>query len=270
MIKINGEVFEKREFPNGESLIDFKNTQVFETNFIEYYFDGDDSLIELMFIKKEIDFIGKHPKVDLYIKYMPYSRMDRRMETFAFTLKHICEFINDLGFNSIVVDEPHSDMSVGLLDDARQNLTSLNVLDKALVDIDFDVEKDYIVLRDSGAEKRYTKPLSEYYIKKTMVGVKNRDLQSGKIISFDLIGDMNMQGGRAVILDDLCSKGGTFLATAAKLKERNCSEVYLVVAHLENNVNSGSLPTSDLIERVYSTNSIYTDVAFKKLTLMED
>jgi len=275
MIKLNGEEFKEKKFPNGESLVDFANSNECrrERIDVEYYFDGDASLIQLMFIKKELDYINKNAKINLYIKYMPYARMDRRMEEFAFTLKHVCDFINELNFNKIIVDEAHSDMTLGLLNDSYQNLTSLKVLEKAMFDIKFDFEKDYIVLPDTGAEKRYLKPLQKCWIKNIMVGVKNRDLQSGNIISFDLLGTNDMRGGRAIIIDDLCSKGGTFLATAQKLKERNCSEIYLAIAHLEDNVHTGDLPKSDLIDGVYATKSIYTadkfNKKFDKLTLIE-
>lgn len=57
-------------------------------------------------------------------------------------------------------------------------------------------------------------------------------------------------------MDDLCSKGGTFMLTASKLKEIGATEIYLVVTHCENTVFQGELLTSDLITGIYTTNSI--------------
>ncbi len=269
MIKINGLPFEVSKFPNGESLIDFAGIGGGKWFDIDFYFDEDESLIHLMFIKKELDYVYPKGYYTLNIKYMPYARMDRRIERFAFTLKHTCEFINSLEFDRVIVNEAHSDMTLGLLNNAYHQLTSLKAFDKALIDMQFDPEKDFVVLPDAGAEKRYMKALSDYTIENTMVGLKKRDLQSGKIISFDLLGVEDMDGGRALIIDDLCSKGGTFLATANCLKDRNCSDIYLAVAHLENTSLEGQLFTSGLIKHVYATDSIFTGEKPENLTVLE-
>ena len=59
-------------------------------------------------------------------------------------------------------------------------------------------------------------------------------------------------------MDDICSRGGTFYHSAKKLKELGAKEVCLYVTHCENTIIEGELLTSDLIEKVYTTNSIFT------------
>ena len=58
-------------------------------------------------------------------------------------------------------------------------------------------------------------------------------------------------------MDDICSYGGTFHRAATALKEAGARKVYLYITHCENAIWRGKLPDSDLIEKVFTTNSIY-------------
>jgi ribose-phosphate pyrophosphokinase len=60
---------------------------------------------------------------------------------------------------------------------------------------------------------------------------------------------------KVLMVDDLCSRGGTFI-TAAKVLRPVFSHVYLVVAHLENTVHAG--PLLDEIDGIFASDSIYT------------
>jgi ribose-phosphate pyrophosphokinase len=65
-----------------------------------------------------------------------------------------------------------------------------------------------------------------------------------------------IKGSKILIIDDICSRGGTFYFSAKKLKELGAKEVYLYVTHCENTIFEGEIFTSGLIEKVYTTNSI--------------
>ena len=59
------------------------------------------------------------------------------------------------------------------------------------------------------------------------------------------------------IIDDICSRGGTFYHSAKKLKEHGANDIYLYVSHCENTILEGDLLKGDLIKRVYTTDSIF-------------
>ena len=61
-----------------------------------------------------------------------------------------------------------------------------------------------------------------------------------------------------LIVDDICSKGGTFYHSAKKLKELGAKNIYLYITHCENSILEGELINSDLITKIYTTDSIYT------------
>lgn len=250
MIFFNGERIDIRKFPNGESFIDSYNIRLREeTNEIKVKFKNDEDLMHLIFIKNYLDEI--RVKCNLVIPYMPYSRMDRTEGMRVFTLKYVCRIINDLNFESVTVYEPHSDVTMALLDRLIVVQKTKELTEKVLKNISD--EELYIVYPDAGAAKRYGK-LIRY--DKILTASKERDFATGRIKSLEINGNVPSGNFTAVIVDDLCSKGGTFILTAEKLKEIGAKDIYLVVTHCENTIFDGDILKSDLIKKVYTTDSI--------------
>lgn len=257
MIKINGRIIKITKFPNGESLIktcDLPNNP----HEIVLKFESNEDLIDLMFIKNYFDEKGINCTLEL--TYVPYSRMDRTEgDSVVFTLKYIAKFINDLNFKRVFINEPHSNVSTALFD----RCTILNTVDDIFIRkvwdmLDFNPEKDVIFLPDLGAYNKYSKKFNHENID-LAYGIKNRDFETGKIKSLDIVGN-NIEGKRVIIIDDLCSRGGTFLLSGNKLKNMGAEEVVLLVYHCENTIFDGEILTTDIIDKVYTTNSILTDI----------
>lgn len=75
----------------------------------------------------------------------------------------------------------------------------------------------------------------------------------------DVAGDVdNIEGKNILIVDDICSKGGTFYFSAKKLKELGAKNIYLHITHCENTIFEGDILSSGLIAKIYTTNSILT------------
>ena len=90
-------------------------------------------------------------------------------------------------------------------------------------------------------------------------GIKRRNWETGKIEGLDVAGCVDkIKGSNILIVDDICSRGGTFYHSAKKLKELGANKIYLYVTHCENTILEGDLLNSGLIERVFTTNSIFT------------
>jgi ribose-phosphate pyrophosphokinase len=141
-----------------------------------------------------------------------------------------------MDFDKIYVREPHSDVTPALLDCS----TSEWCADK-IGDALFNCGAESIFFPDAGAAKRY----SEFKFPHA-VGHKSRDFKTGNIQSFDLIGEI---AEKVLIVDDMCSRGGTFVHSAKLLKEKGAKEVYLMVAYCENTVFEGEL--FDYVEKLY-------------------
>src|SRR5487761_2308618 len=120
MIKVNGVVVEFGTYPNGETLItgDKMPRRDFQPDWVEFAYQSDADLVRLLFVKRYLD-AKTTTATNLHVRYMPYSRMDRAEGEAVFTLRHVAGFINDLGFDRVMVDEPHSDVTCAVLDRAE-------------------------------------------------------------------------------------------------------------------------------------------------------
>lgn len=257
MILLNGSEVKFEKFPNGETRIDkesfLQNCEFGNT--VSFKYKDDSDLIKLMFVKKYLDSTDFMSPNNLVIYYMPYSRMDRSENDSPFTLKYVSEFVNELNFDSVEVLEPHSDVTCALLDRAKANYINFKLVEQVKKEVGFSDEVDYLVFPDGTANKRYGK----INIPNQLTGIKHRNFQTGKIESLELAGKVNHEGFKALLIDDLCSYGGTFLLTAEKLKELGASEIYLLVGHCENSIFKGKIFETDLINKVFTTNSLLTE-----------
>jgi ribose-phosphate pyrophosphokinase len=118
---------------------------------------------------------------------------------------------------------------------------------------DFVPGVDTIFFPDAGAHKRYSKMFSS-----NVFGIKDREFETGKILSYEVSGEIK-DGSTVFIVDDLCSKGGTFILAANKLKELGAKRVILITAHCENTIKEGEvLKVGSPIDWMVTTDSILT------------
>ena len=262
MILINGKNIDFDLFPNNETKMNEKQIDKavgFEDAHISFKYLLDSDLIQLMLLKKYLDSRGGVSGI-LTIYYMPYSRMDRSVEGSAFTLKYVADFINSLNFKHVTIIEPHSDVTMGLVNNSVARYVTLDIIEKVKHEIGFADFADVIFFPDAGAQKRYGSKVNAKY---QLVGFKHRDFETGKITDLQVVGDVGeLLMRKVLIVDDLCSRGGTFILAAQKLRELGAHQIYLLVGHCENTIFQGEIPKSDLIQGVYTTNSIiaYSDL----------
>lgn len=267
MIKLNGTFINFKQFPNGETHFDgsvvHDNRSFFgQTDQILFKYQTDKDLIELLFLKRYLD-DNDSKEVELILSYMPYSRMDRVEGFSVFTLKYISEFINSLNFSRVFIHEAHSDVTLALINRSMPLETTKELFKRATEKIEFDKEKDYVFYPDAGAQKRYAK-MGDY---NELVGHKKRNFETGRIESLNVIGNM-APGQKVIIVDDLSSYGGTFMLSAEKLKELGAGEIYLVVAHAEEAIFNGDIIDTQMIEKVYTTDSIITESHSSKVEVL--
>jgi ribose-phosphate pyrophosphokinase len=255
-LKINNVLVGNECFPNNERIYreldgssDWYDWFVFDLQF-----ETNLDLMTLMFYKKYVadKFPGTNCLLRMY--YVPYSRMDREIEGYIFSLKYFADFINDLKFDKVEIVDPHSNVTPALLN----NCETFDVEFELRGVFDSIPELDYIFYPDVGALKRYGENGGNYMMKyENFFGYKARDLSTGKITHMELVNAPDLNGKKVLIIDDLCSKGGTFIAAAKLLKEAGAENVYLYVTHCENSIFNGEILTTDWIDTVYTTDSIF-------------
>lgn len=251
MLILNGKKLLTERYPNNETKVkDFEDAIIDGENILEFKYTSDADLVELMFAKGRIDEFGG--SCTLFIWYMPYSRMDRKIEGDLFTLQYVTNFINWLSFTEVIVMEPHSDKTMKLLERATAVYPVKDWLAKVQEDIGFG-EGDFIVFPDKGAAARYAD--SDYA--NICIFEKKRNPITGNIEDMRIKEGTVNPGAKCIIIDDLCSKGGTFAWAGSILKSLGASEVYLVVSHCEETIFEGKLLAEDSpISKVYTSTSI--------------
>ena len=248
MIKVNDIVIEANQFPDHTLLVKAPTLRGHSEHVnITWHYENDAELFTLICLRKHYS----QAKAILWMLYCPHARMDRVKETNdVFTLKYFADTINDLNFSRVNILDPHSNVCTALINNVRV----LNPKDYIMHVIE-DCKPDMLFYPDEGAMKRYSEMVAYHHA----FGIKKRDWATGKIEGLDVAGCVDMiKDSRILIVDDICSRGGTFVHSARKLKELGAKEIYLYITHCENTILEGELLTSGLIEKVYTTNSIFT------------
>ena len=252
MLRLNGKVLIIDRFPNHEARFkDFADKIVAKQNILELIYEDDADLWALYFAKDYLDDF-KNVTVILFIWYMPYSRMDRKIEGDLFTLKPTCEFINNLKFQEVYVMEPHSAETMKMLKRSTAVYPINDWISEVQEDVGF-TENDFFVLPDKGAVTRYQDKIGYDRI---IVIEKVRNPISCSIDDMFLKQGEIRPGSKYIIMDDLCSKGGTALGAAKILKKNGAGAVFVAVSHLEEAALEGDLlkPESP-VTRLYAPKS---------------
>ena len=251
---------EQGSFPDGTLHINLPDTHIYA---VKWNYESDAELFTLICIAKHYN----DPTMELYLPYIPHARMDRvKANTDVFTLKYFCEIINSLNFRRVWVMDAHSNVSLGLLNNVKQMHVE-NTINDAIYKVTCKIanncshnlrkeaEKTLIAFYpDEGSMKRYSGMINMPYA----FGIKKRDWETGKIQGLDIINGDLVKGKNVLIIDDICSRGGTFLHSAKALKEAGANRIFLYVTHAEKTMVEGEMYNNpDLVERIYTTDSIF-------------
>lgn len=253
MLKINGSEIVQGSFPDGTLLVKYTPQKDCGYAEIDWYYENDREFVTLMYLTKHLNAHGIS-RIKLFMPYIPNARQDRvKSDEDIFTLKYFAQVINSLDFESVTVLDPHSTVSGALIDRLIIQSPKENVRRVIGEITQNEGNEPFMFYPDEGASKRYSGMVTLPYA----FGIKKRDWKTGKILGLDVSGNTEEIKGKSVlIVDDICSKGGTFLFSAKKLKELGAENIYLYISHCEKTILSGELLTSGLIKKIYTTDSI--------------
>ena len=261
MLKVDTYMVRITKFPDRTKRIEVPaavfmpsfSEKIFEhpiTKIITWCYDSDDEVFSLLAVADKIKTAFPVVNLELNMPYIPNARMDRiKNKTEVFTLKTFCNLINSIGFTKVRVLDPHSDVSAALIN----NIEITPTLAKQAYNF-YPQNKNFLVMYpDAGAAKKFN--LFEEYI----IGNKVRDWSTGSIYDYYIIDNgIEVKDRNILIVDDICSYGGTFLLAAKALKSMGANEIYLHVDHCENSILEGELIKSGLLSGITTTDSIYT------------
>lgn len=191
-----------------------------------------------------------YSEINVDIRYLLGARMDRAISSMEpFTLEIVARIINSCGFNHVRILDVHSEAATRLIRNS-ENILPRNVVKQVL-----GVTNATPVCPDKGATERVralSNGMSIIYCSKV------RDTATGALSSFKV--DVCEGAGRcytpfeALIIDDICDGGGTFIGLSKELRAKGAKKVNLFVTH---GIFSKGLPLEG-IDKVFTTNSYYS------------
>lgn len=262
MIRIDNKKVDINHFPDGTLLlkeafanltdIERRNTEIE----IKWNYENNEELLAIYFLTKHFQEAG-YGRIILNMPYIPNARQDRvKNAEDVFTLKYFAALINSLEFTEVRVLDAHSNVSLALIDRVKQS-TPQQYIERVIAEIERNTgKKPLMFYPDEGAQKRYSGMVALPYC----FGLKQRDWNTGEITGLSAAGETErIAGSDVLIVDDICSYGGTFIRSAEILKAMGAANLYLFVSHCEDSALKGKLCTSGYFKQIYTTDSIFKE-----------
>ena len=244
-------------FPAGEGYVKVLTPGMLpETVDIHYRYAGDHSLIMLFNFTNALRLKGVR-KINLFSPYFPGIRSDRvtkKNEGEALSCQVYVQLVNSQNYDQVVIFDPHNETAINELKN-RRVVDNHHFVNLALNQI---VEDYVVVSPDAGAAKKIGDLLMENNIKKPLIHADKLRDADGRLIpgkSTVHATKEQIEGKTCVIVDDICSRGGTFLAIVKALQELGAARVILVVSHYEGTADEAYLKEQG-IDMVYTTTSL--------------
>ena len=241
---IKGISYTSFNFPCGEKhvkIISFDSSITFE-------FEKNEDIIELLLLADALKREG-NIVASLTMPYVPFSRQDRVCNSGEpFSLKVFADLINQMGFDKVIVTDPHSDVVPALIN-------------KCVVIPQHEIFQSYfmgtrnplLICPDGGALKKIYKLAESPILKAANAEViecsKIRDTFTGTVTGTK-VHATNLRGCDCYIVDDICDGGGTFVSLAKELKKINPGRIILMVTH--GFFTKGLQVFDDLIDEIYT------------------
>lgn len=167
-------------------------------------------------------------QLHLVMPYVPYARQDRvALPGEPLSAAVFCRLINTLGFDTVTISDPHSDVVPAVLERVRIVPATPYVRqlrETALAHL----PGLALVAPDAGARKRVDTVAKALDLPVVYAG-KRRDAATGALSAAEVTGDV--PDLPLLVVDDICDGGGTFIALARVLRERTWQPLYLYVTH---------------------------------------
>lgn len=258
-------------FPAGEVGLRLLKTNPYKKDvIIQAKIENSNDIMTLLMATDALRRMG-HKNISLDMPYVPYARQDRVcVHGEAHSLKVFADLINSQQYTNVTVFDPHSDVCEAVFN----NLTIVknhNFVRQAINMICTDATSKFcIVCPDAGAAKKIgelVKFLAPHYNTFDVVHCgKKRDPATGNLAGFTVEADSLDPSLEYIIVDDISSKGRTFLGLAMELKKKGASNFHLVVSHDEGVADKEEFKAAGF-KSFYKTNSLSTrhDEFFKTL-----
>lgn len=190
------------------------------------------------------------------IPYFGYARQDRKVRPRdPITAKLVADLLTTAGADRILSIDLHVAQIQGFFDIPVDHLKGVPVLAAHYLERKFDKEDIVVVSPDIGSVTR-----ARYFAKKLdapLAIIDKRRPKANVSEVMNIIG--NVEGKKAVIVDDLLDTGGTFINAANALMDHGAQEVYGCVTHAVLSGNAVQRIEESIVKEIVALNTIPSD-----------
>lgn len=188
-----------------------------------------EGVIDLLLTADALRRAARHDaEIHLVMPYVPYARQDRvALPGEPLSAKVFCRLVNSLGFASVTIADPHSDVTPALLERVRI-LPAESYVRTLLTGALAHLPALALVAPDVGARKR-VEGVAKAVGAPVAYATKTRDPVTGKLSGADITGEL--PDLPLLIVDDICDGGGTFIELAKVIRAKTPQPLFLYVTH---------------------------------------
>jgi len=245
-----------KRFPDGECYVKF-NEKIEHAVVVQNTYP-DENLVELFIIQDALK--RMNAKVDIVIPYYGYGRQDKVFEEGeAISAEKMAKLI-EMDANHVILINPHKEHILKFFD------IEAEICDGVPAIAEYFKEKvDAVIAPDKGALHMAEKASS-------IIGCDYDHFEKTRISGSEVrmeVKNMDVEGKRILILDDIISTGGTMAKAVELLKKQGASKIYAACVHGlfignadERIIQAGcdGLVATDTIESSYSMVSVAEEV----------
>ena len=250
-IKLNNFPVETMRFPVGELQVRLATPTPREAVLLATLKKSDD-ILAMMLTVDAARRAGTRI-VHIVAPYIPYARQDRvAVEGEALSIAVIANLINSMRCESVVMYDPHSDVTPALINNAII-MTQADLMKNMPAQSIHEV----IVAPDAGAAKaNKALGVALKFGRGLVTCGKKRDVKTGEITG-QFIADGEVYGRSVTIVDDICDGGATSAGLAPVLKAAGATRINMFVTH--GIFSKGFQPFAEHFEEIFFTNSLAQD-----------
>lgn len=205
-------------FPGGEEHVKGHLSEPSGTTFIiDARISDSSGILRTLLLTDFIRHKVRRARIHLFCPYLPGARQDRGA---PLTAAVYADLINSADFESVTSVDPHSDVMPALIrNEFHLPITEVFPYEGAFPG----PARAVLVIPDAGAVKR-VQAVADKWGYQTVQALKTRDPNTGKLTDFKC--DPIPPAAHAIIVDDICDGGGTFLGLAETINAQWASAKY--------------------------------------------
>jgi ribose-phosphate pyrophosphokinase len=189
--------------------------------------------------------------ITVVIPYFGYARQDRKdRPRVPITARLVANLLETAGASRVITLDLHTDQLQGFFDIPLDNLYARPILLRALKELK--MENVVVVAPDLGSIKMargYSGGLSA-----ELAIVDKRRIDAYRVEGSVVIGDV--KGKTVVLVDDICSTGGTLFNAAKTCLEFGAKEIYVAITHALCGEEIFDKLDEDVIKKFFVSDSI--------------